>query len=294
MLIKSKHIAPAILSLLTIMCITLACAGEKDAAPKSFKPVETYQYEDGTDDAGGSLKTPNTGILDSPQMPFQVDTPYVYELTQGGEPTGRAEISVSNVGETDFKFVCNQTVYGPGDSEEIAEVMTVCALDKNLRHKMYIRRLSEPDGSTKEIKSVYFYPDTLTIETKPGPIKEDSTVVEIKRPYDDTWLSDFMNILSSVIIIACVDPAADEIGVWVLDINSERLGRFSLRSKGDEPFTLNDGLTTLRVSKYEGNLDGIVLGTYFVSPDGRLIAMDKAGDFNAELQMLSEEVDIAR
>jgi hypothetical protein len=40
----------------------------------------------------------------------------------------------------------------------------------------------------------------------------------------------------------------------------------------------------MTVRKFEGDIDGGTLGTFTVTPDGRLISMDQAGGMHAELK----------
>jgi len=287
--VKSRFIATATFCILAISLFAICCAGQKGAAPSAEgKPAEVGKsgLANKPDYIDSSLNLPNIGVLDSPKLPFEIGTTYLCEVTNGGVLVRKEELTFSKVGEEGFRAVSVQSILKPGSDEVVAQFTYAYALDRRLRPKMYIKRQGKPGGQAMMIKTIDFSGGMIGVETKYEPASEGPVQNEIRRPEGEIWSYEFENILCTAVLAACIDTSATEAGLWVLDVDREDVGRFAVEFKGGETVTADDGVTSVMANKYDASLDGLLIGTLVIGPDGRLMVLDQPGGLHGTIKVL--------
>ena len=279
---KPYLIPLALLFIFAPLFISTGCTSGKEKP--AVKPGQPQGAKDDFIDT--SLNLPNIGVLDSPKLPYEIDAPYLIEVTNGGVLAGRTQFTFSKVGEDGLKVSSEKSIFKPGTEEEVMSVKSAYALDNSLRPKIYAKRQGSPVRQSLMIKSLDFTGGAIYIETRYEPSGEGPIQNNVKRPRAEIWPYDFDDVVSLVVIAACIDPSAKEAGLWILDINREIPGRFAVALQSEEPVTSDDGVTSIIAKKYDVTLDGLPIGTFIIAPGGRLMSVDQPGGLHATIKVL--------
>lgn len=292
---RSINKYPGILLLCAVIVslTALACAGEKaDTAGSEPKPAGEDGRKVGIPETGKGER--EAGLLESPVIPFDLETTYVYQVTSEEKEMAKAEITFTAVGDEGYRVDCTQYINDPEFGSVIAEIHAAYALDKNLGPKMYIQRMSDGNGSPRGTRTIDFTGSEIALETRMDPLDEGEGVVNfIDSAGDEVWAFDFQNMAGIVTIAACIDPSATKAGLWALMVNEDRIARLSFEYRGDEPIVLRSGNTTMMARAYEMRIDDMPLGWLYISPDGRLIAKkDTGSNLYAELEIADDQAPV--
>jgi hypothetical protein len=107
--------------------------------------------------------------------------------------------------------------------------------------------------------------------------------IEVQRPQGDAWPYSQNELAEMAVIFACVKPGLTNISVSTIDFDRTALARLDLTLKGEEPVILMEQAATMTAKKYDGTIDGMAIGSFYVNDTGQLVAADLPGNVRAEL-----------
>ncbi len=248
------------------------------------KPLKAERLTD-ADIAAAENTAANTGLLDSPVLPFDTDIPCAYKFTRDAIALAMCNFKFTAVGDEGY-LADIQWALTPDAKQWGNQSMTKYSFGPDLRPKLYARSIIDKvDKSYSMVQSKDFtVDDPYGIEQR-GRGMDEFKLVEIQRPQDDAWPYTSNELAEMALILACVDPGAELASVWTVDFDRAALARMTLTLRGEEPYILNEQPATMSVKKYECAIDGMAVGTFFVDENGRLIAADLPGGVHAELMV---------
>jgi hypothetical protein len=276
----------------------LSCDGKGDETPD--KQVDAAEPDREIDDPmnperitedeyiSTEMTMGNTGIIARPALPYEVGAAYQYSFMKDGSAVGKAEFHIEEYQDGGYMIQCASNVQTSGDVANDGRSMTQYLLNGNLRPVTYVRRTPLADGRTMSMKSVDFDREPFGVKIG-GEDKAGEGFREIQKPSSEIWPLTASEALDLALIMACVDPMAERADLWVLDLDTERVGRLSLEAKGDEPYILLEEAMTITGRKWEASVDGVVFGSLIMTPDGRMVAVDLPGGLHGELQVVGGE-----
>ena len=230
----------------------------------------------------------NSGLLDHPKMPFELDTPYKYLLTKDGSPVGSVEFRIEEHPQIGYRVSCRWDMNDEATASYSVVSMTQHVINYDLRSLNYVRRVPLGSGHEIGMKSVDFAAEEFGIKRGGGREEAGDGFTPLRKPDAEIWPYTSNEVFDLALIAACIDPTARNAELWTIDLESERIGRFNLEFMGEDGYVMLQSEMTVIARKYEASIDGASAASLIVAPDGKLIAVYLPGLVHAELVVVGE------
>jgi len=282
--------------MLLCMLSILSCSGGGEKTPEgkvdAEEPERTIdeplKSERITEDEynASEMGMNNSGLLDHPKMPFELDTPYKYVLTKDGSPIGNVEFRIEIHPQVGYRVSCRWDMNDEATESYSVVSMTQHVISDDLRPLNYVRRVPLGTGHEIGMKSVDFAADEFGIKKGGGREEAGDGFTPLLKPDAEIWAYTSNEVFDLALIAACIDPTARIAKLWTIDLESERIGLLNIEFMGEEGYVMLQNEMTIMARMYEASIDGASAASLIVFPDGALVAADLPGMVHAELVMV--------
>jgi hypothetical protein len=251
--------------------------------PVKARRVTEEEYTEATKAAGDS------GLVEEPKLPFDIDTPYAYEFIRDGIRAGASKFIF--IQDSNGNYMVNGDAHlTKGEGGELAfKGRSSITFDERLRPRICGLEMPGLIGGEMVIKSVDFTAEPFGVEYMNAPTEDGRMFREIEQPEGEIWPLITHFVFDVAIIAACMGPPDESAEVSVLNLVQDSIERFSLKYVRDLEEFLEDGTISIMAKEYEGYLNDNMYGWFYFNADGRMISVNDVGGIRAELLAIPQK-----